>query len=261
MAQPQSLSEISPYLSFSSAELFRRCSKSWQSQYVDGTGRGVTTQASLLGTLVHKILELACRQPRGDSDPDIYWSRLKRDAWAGLASSSENKTRAGRVRRSRSYLKDAEAHISTWLRLEGEEALVGARPEVEVFGYLNNVPTRGIIDRTNVDTENRVVISDYKSGRLPDEIGAQHEEQLLLYAALVEQTGYTVDKVRIVYTRGAGLVHERQVTPADLEGVAERHAKTFEEIEFALMFDAFEATPGDHCRWCALRDTCPVSTA
>ena len=100
-------------------------------------------------------------------------------------------------------------------------------------------------------------VVDYKTGRPPPEDDPLARAQLDLYAlACIEVWGKRPEDLTLTYLYLA-TGQERIYHVDDPASVRERLTGWLEQIAAGR----FEATPGEHCRWCDFRSFCPAGTA
>ena len=126
------------------------------------------------------------------------------------------------------------------------------RLEVELAG----VPFLGVIDRVERAADG-LVVTDYKSGRLPGSAHRQEKlEQVLLYAAAVAATGEEAPRrARLLYL-GAEVI-EVETSAGAMGAAVERLAARWEEVRSCVAGAAFPARTGPLCAWCPYVERCP----
>ncbi len=116
---------------------------------------------------------------------------------------------------------------------------------------------RGIIDRLDLDASGQFVVTDYKTGRAPDEsyeqtrLGGVH-----FYAFLCEQMlGRRPARVQLLHLREP-LAISTAPTEQSVRGVRQQARALWEAIELACQQDDFRPRPGRLCASCAFRPYC-----
>lgn len=95
-------------------------------------------------------------------------------------------------------------------------------------------------------------VVDYKTGRVPDEADPLVRTQLDVYAlACIDVWHKRPDDLQLTYFYLSG-AQEHSYAVDDAESVRERVAGWLRSIAE----NAFEPTPGEHCRWCDFRPFC-----
>jgi hypothetical protein len=110
-------------------------------------------------------------------------------------------------------------------------------------------PFAGIIDLVRVD-EHEVAIVDFKTG----EPKPAHETQVLAYAVLWwRNSGQSPERAEVRYPGGAKML---PVEPGVLADAEQQLGQRIEAIASTLMNPPGRAQPGDHCRYCDVRQFC-----
>jgi RecB family exonuclease len=136
------------------------------------------------------------------------------------------------------------------LPLARERWLTAELPSgVQVFGKVDRIdPLRG----------GGIEIIDYKTGaNMLDERDLRVEPAIWVYVAAAEAAyDEIVRRVRLIYLP-AGVDVSWEPERDDVLELRKRLIRKVNEIEGAT---AFEATPGEHCRWCAFQLRCEERT-
>jgi RecB family exonuclease len=118
---------------------------------------------------------------------------------------------------------------------------------------------RGILDRLELDPEGELVVTDYKTGRAPDE--AQEHARLggvHFYAFLCEKVfGRRPARVQLLHLREPLAV---AATPSSqsVAGLEAQAVAIWEAIRRACLFEDFRPKPGLACERCAFHAYCPA---
>jgi DNA helicase-2/ATP-dependent DNA helicase PcrA len=118
---------------------------------------------------------------------------------------------------------------------------------------LNGVRVTGRVDRLDRVYENRVSITDYKTGSPKNQQAADKSLQLSLYALAARDLWQFVPEELVIHNLKDNSVV--RTTRSDDELAAER--ERVKQVAAEIAAGHFDATPGYHCRWCAYRDVCP----
>lgn len=123
----------------------------------------------------------------------------------------------------------------------------------------------GIIDRLDVIPsagDEVVIISDYKTGKLPSE---RFEEEaffgMKIYALLyAESTGTTPSSLRLVYLKepGTASVKRRAVTPQQLRATRDQIVSIARGIRKAHATNNWPTKTSKLCDWCDFQAQCPA---
>lgn len=215
--------------------------------------------ATLKGTLVHRALErLYWLHPPSERTEAAAAAELA-CAWAELEAGPELDQLELDDQARRAFRTEAEALVRADFQVERPTAVDAVGVELTVEADLGGLRLRGIIDRLDVDADGRLVVVDYKTGRVPS---AQQEQARLagvhFYALLCERSlGQRPAAVRLVYLQ-APLVIEAIPTDQSIRGLAARTAAVWTAIERACATDDFRPRPSALCDWCGFRAWCPA---
>jgi len=111
----------------------------------------------------------------------------------------------------------------------------------------------GRIDRIDRAPNDRVIITDYKTGKPKTQDDADRSLQLSLYAlAAREKWGYQAE--RLVFHNLDGNTRVSTLRSAE---ELEEAAQTVSEVAAQIAEGNFDPTPGFHCSWCSYRFLCP----
>lgn len=216
-------------------------------------------QAALVGSFAHVVLEHLCQMPAEDRTLDMAKS-LARNLWDGFTEEDDYQSLELQDEDSRAFRWQAWLAIAGLWPLEDPASVEVVSTEQKIEAMLGEVPFLGIIDRVDRMNE-RLVVSDYKSGTLP---GIRWREdkilQVMLYAAALEaDLGEQPERARLLYL-GQKIV-DITVTDRKVEEATEQLNTTWVNIATACESDEFEAKPGVLCGWCAFAAQCPEGRA
>ena len=131
--------------------------------------------------------------------------------------------------------------------------------EVVEHDEVGGVRLRGIIDRLERDADGRLVVTDYKTGRVPSErfehgkLGGVH-----FYAYLCEQVlGERPSRIQLYYlAEPVAIVAEP--SEQSIRGLERRVGAIWTAVERACEREDFRPNPGKLCSWCAFQEWCPA---
>jgi len=131
--------------------------------------------------------------------------------------------------------------------------------EFELNGPLAGVNMKGFIDRFYWDENNKIVVGDYKTGKVPSPKWEDDKfTQLFIYAALLEDLGIgNVSEVQLIYLKGPKML-KREVTRSSLDAVRETVVSVKSEIDARCETGNFETKTGPLCNWCYFKPNCPA---
>ena len=216
------------------------------------------TIAATRGTLVHAALERLFLLPPADrtlaaaltcldaavealrDDPELVDLHLDAEAQAEL-------------------LDEAEQLVRRYFTLEDPTTVHPIGIELLLDAEVGGTRLRGIIDRLELDDDGELVVTDYKTGRAPNQryeqgrLGGVH-----VYSLLCERNfGRRPAKVRLLYL---GDPLEISTTPTDqsTRAVERKVGAIWTAIERACDRDDFRPRPSKLCAWCAFQAVCPA---
>jgi len=258
-------------LSPSKVASFKDCALAFRFSAIDNLVEAPSAPATK-GTLVHRALELLFSEhPAGSRTVGAALECLGR-AWDELSvdpevlrleltaeEALEMRADAERLVRRLYQLEDPDRVqvVQTEMMLEAE--LLPGAEGTPVRGSGQPLRLRGIIDRLEHDSEGRLVVTDYKTGRVP----SQSREQARLggvhfYAYLCEKAlGQRPDRVQLYYLSEPLSI---STTPCDqsIRGLALRAGALWAAIERACEQEDFRPRPSNLCDWCGYKAWCPA---
>lgn len=243
------------YLSPSSINTFIQCPLKFKFSRIDGL-REPPTEATLLGNFVHDILESLYKKPA--SERTLNTARLlARAVWD--ADYAEPVTNLIGPHKVNDFRWRAWFCVENLWQLENPEDVEFAGIEREVKAAIDGVNIRGFIDRFTKDDDGQIVISDYKTGKVPGP-GYENDKflQLFIYAALLQEEKVgTVEAVELVFLKGP----KRLARPVTQEIIDETRT-TLRQIKLQIdeRCDAehFEYKKTHLCNWCFFKSSCPA---
>lgn len=254
---PHMALEIPKSLSPSSISSFKECPLAFRFSYLDRLPEPPSAAASK-GTLVHRALELLMCRPPHDRSVDAALADLDR-ARAELATDPEFALLDLDDDGWAAFHADAETLVRRYFELEDPTAIHPIGLELKLQADLGAVRVRGIIDRLELDGDGELVVTDYKTGRVPSEffeaksLGGVH-----IYALLCEQMlGRRPAKVQLLYLSKPEAII---ATPTEqtCRGVERRTSALWTAIEGACEREDFRAKPSRLCDFCSFKPYCPA---
>ena len=244
--------------SVSSAGLFNQCPRRWRFRYVEKRS-DPPGEAALLGTFVHRVLELLCAEPAGGRTTDRA-RELAATAWPETRDDGNFIALALDDDAQRQFRWRGWTAIENLWEFEDPAQVEVEATEAKVSATVGGVPFFGIIDRLD-NTADGLVVTDYKTGKAPRPGDVPEKlDQVLLYAAAVEDhRGERPSRGRL-YFLGNSIV-ETPVTEDGLEAAVGRFVETWDGVGKACSSDQFEARVGPLCGWCAYVADCEEGTA
>ncbi|MGH9246689.1 MAG: RecB family exonuclease [Acidimicrobiales bacterium] len=210
------------------------------------------------GTLVHAALQLLLFEPPERRTLDTALAHLV-TATAELRTDPEFTGLGLDAGAEAIFFAEAETLVRRYFELEDPRDVRPIGVELLMEAEIGGVHVRGIIDRLEVDSDGELVVTDYKTGKAPNE---RHERGRLVgvhvYALLCEkvlgrrparvQLLYLADPVAIICTPS-----ERAVRVTEL-----RMAAVWSAVLRACAKDSFRPQPGRLCDFCSFQAWCPA---
>lgn len=244
-------------LSPSSISSFKSCPLSFRFAYLDRLPQPPAPHSSK-GTLVHRALEhLYDRAPR-DRTPDHALADLDR-AWEELRDDPDFAGLELTDAEWASFHASARELVLHAFAIEDPTAVHPIGLELKLEATVGAVRLRGVIDRLERTPDGELVISDYKTGRVPgDRFVDQSLAGVRTYALLCEEVfGRRPSRVQLLYL-AKGTTIAAEPTAQTLRGVARRTEALWDTIVRACERNAFAPKPSRLCDFCAFRPHCPA---
>ena len=249
---------VPKHLSPSSASSYRECARRWKFRYVDRLP-DPPGEPAVTGTFAHMVLEKLMQEPVENRTVDRA-KELARELWPKLENSRDYRGLDLDDEASLQFRWNGWKAIEGLWDLEDPRYVTVASTEQDVRVEINGVPFRGIIDRVD-QTDDGLVVTDYKSGKAPSErFSTNYATQMLLYAAaLTELEGRKPAKAQLLYLGQKAV--EVEVTDENLTEAVDELRTTWLAIMESCISQEFEASAGPLCGWCPFVAQCPEGTA
>ncbi|MDE0237825.1 MAG: PD-(D/E)XK nuclease family protein [bacterium] len=249
---------VPKHLSPSSASSYRECARRWKFRYVDRLP-DPPGEPAVTGTFAHMVLEKLMQEPVDNRTVDRA-KELARELWPKLENSRDYQGLDLDDEASLQFRWNGWKAIEGLWDLEDPREVTVASTEQDVRVEINGVPFRGIIDRVD-QTDDGLVVTDYKSGKAPSErFSTNYATQMLLYAAaLTELEGRKPAKAQLLYLGQKAV--EVEVTDENLTEAVDELRTTWLAIMESCISQEFEASAGPLCGWCPFVAQCPEGTA
>ena len=244
-------------LSPSKVSSFTDCALAFRFSVIDKVPEPPSLPASR-GTLVHAALErlfgldASARTPAAAHEClAAAWDALRTDAeFTGLALDAQGEAQ---------LLADAAVLVDKYFQLEDPRTINPIGLELMLQVPLGGVLLRGIIDRLELDADGELVVTDYKTGRAPNE---RHERGRLngvhFYSYLCEQLfGKRPARIQLLYLADPVTI---VAVPTDqtTRGLQTKVGAIWQAVERACANDDFRPKTGPLCNWCNFKDYCPA---
>jgi len=245
-------------LSPSKVVSFRDCALSFRFSVIDRLPEPPSA-AACKGTLVHKALEHLYARPAEDRTVDAALADLDR-ARVEVMQSGEYADLC--LEDEAAFHASAETLVRRYFQLEDPRTIRPIGLELLLSTPLDEqgkVALRGIIDRLELDEAGELVVTDYKTGKVPSE---RHEHGRLtgvhFYSYLCEKLfGRRPARIQLLYLSEPMAII---ATPSEqsTRGLERKVGAIWSAIERACERDDFRPKPGVLCSWCAYKDYCPA---
>lgn len=242
-------------LSPSKVAAFRDCALAFRYANIDRLPEPPSAPAAK-GTLVHRALELLhCLAPA---------ERTEAAAVACLRTATDDVLGGEEYRElelddADEFVADAELLVRRYFTIEDPTAVRAIGLELRMEAEVGGVRLRGVIDRLELDADGGLVVTDYKTGRVPSErfeqgkLGGVHFYAFLCEAVL----GVRPSKIQLLYLREPVMI---VATPSDqsIRGLQKRVGAIWTAVERACEREDFRPQRGRLCDWCAFKPLCPA---
>ena len=215
-----------------------------------------------LGTFVHEVLEhfyqLDASERTVDTVRATATSRWQESDWEAqvlalikpMGSIADFKKAA------------FECMTNLWI-IEDPQQTELSGMEHEVLANIDGVQLKGYIDRFIIGDDGNVIISDYKTGAIPNPRFKSEDDkffQLLVYALMLQEADQEeTSKLQLLYLKHSEN-HEMIVTPVRLAVARGVIVETKELIDKACETGEFACNTSKLCDWCFHKSYCPAHT-
>lgn len=242
------------HLSPSSVNTFLQCPLKFKYGKIDGLVEP-PTEATLMGNFVHSVLEdLYATEPE---DRTLGTARqLMRVQWD--KTYGEPVSTIVRSQKLQQFRWNAWFCVENLWKIEDPVSTHIDEIEFELNHPLQGVMMKGFIDRFNFNENGNIVVSDYKTGKVPrPEWENDKFFQLYIYAALLQEVGAgKVESLQLLYLKGPKVL-ERKVEQKELESVIQTIVSVKKQIDEACEAEHFEYKKSILCNWCHFKPQCP----
>lgn len=245
-------------LSPSKVSSFKDCALAFRFSVIDKLPEPPSV-AAVKGTLVHRALErLYCAAP-ADRTVARALAALVEAVEEARAGDREYQELGLEGEAEAAFLADAEELVRRYFQMEDPRAIRPIGIELLLEADLGGVRLRGIIDRLDLDAEGELVVTDYKTGKVPN---PRHEQGRFggvhFYAFLCEAVlGRRPARIQLLYLSEAVTI---VATPSEqsTRGLERRVGAVWQAVQRACAADDFRPHPGRLCEWCAFQAHCPA---
>ena len=243
-------------LSPSKVASFKDCALAFRFSNIDRLPEP-PSPAATKGSLVHRALELLFCEPAPARTLPAALACLDR-ARAEFASDPEFVGLELDAEAEAEFAAEAEGLLRRYFTLEDPRTVHPIGLELMLEAQVGSLKLRGIIDRLDLDADGGLVVTDYKTGRVP---GVIHEQSRLggvhFYAFLCEKVlGRRPARIQLLYlSQPVAIVCEPSAQ--SIRGLEQRTAAIWKAVERACANEDFRPRPSALCNWCSFQEYCP----
>jgi putative RecB family exonuclease len=241
-------------LSPSKVASFKDCALAFRFSAIDRIVEPPTVWAAK-GTVVHRALELLFVEPPQARTPEVALQKLH----VALPEVLGNREYAALVVEDPAmFTADCEQLIHKYFQIEDPTTIRPIGLELKMEVRLGSLTLRGIIDRLDLDANGELVVTDYKTGKVP---GITYEQGKLggvhFYAYLCEKVlGRRPARVQLLYL-AEPLAIITEPTDQSIRGLQLRTSAIWTAVEKACDREDFRPKPSRLCPYCAYQAWCP----
>lgn len=249
------------YLSPSSIGTFRDCPQKFKLSRIDRIPEP-PSWATHLGTFVHEVLEnlyqLDADQRTVDTLKSLAATNWEQKGWEAKVLALPDAK--GTIR---DFKLEAFGCMTNLWNIEDPQGTELDGLEHEVLAEVDGVSMKGYIDRFVLADDGSVVISDYKTGKIPNSAFTSEDNkffQLLAYALMLEASDQeTTSKVELLYLKHS-VKHELEATPVKLTIARGTIVETKEAVDASCASGNFHCNVTKLCDWCFYKHSghCPA---
>jgi len=210
------------------------------------------------GTLVHAALERLFSHPSHERTLPTALTALD-EAFEALRDDPEYADLGLAPADETAFLDEAEQLVRRYFQIENPQAINPVGLELKLEVQLDTLHLRGIIDRLEIDDRGEFVVTDYKTGRVPNEtqersrLGGVH-----FYAFLLEQIlGKRPARVQLLYLTEPVMITTIP-TEQSVRALERKVRAVWSAIERACERENFKPKPSRLCDWCSFQALCPA---
>jgi putative RecB family exonuclease len=245
-------------LSPSKVAAFKDCALAFRYSAIDRLPEPPSASA-VKGTLVHRALELLhCHAP---ADRTLEHALEDLDRAAGELAVDPEYIELGLTDDdAATFRADAETLVRRYFHIEDPTAVRPIGLELRLEARVGDLRLRGIIDRLDLDADGELVVTDYKTGKVP---GERQEQSRLggvhFYAFLCEQVfGRRPARIQLLYlSEPVAIV--AQPSDQSIRGLERKVGAIWTAVERACATEDFRPRPSALCSWCAFTAYCPAA--
>lgn len=248
--------EAPPHLSPSSMGTYNQCPMKFRFSKIDKLP-DEPSEATLLGNLVHDVCEQFYMYEPNERTKELIVP-LFTEVWESGNWIERIHPYVIGDKKIREFKWRAVWCVENLWKVETPEDIEPEGLEYKLNGELSGVNLLGFIDRYSL-SDNKLVISDYKTGKVPNpKYGGDKFLQLKIYASLAKELGVgETGKLELLYLKD-GVKLEHDFTQSDYDETVEYVTNTKKAIEVSCETHEFDTNKTALCNWCAYKPQCPA---
>jgi putative RecB family exonuclease len=244
-------------LSPSKVSNFKDCALSFRFSAIDHLPEPPSAPATK-GSLVHRALELLFVEPADARTPELAHQCLAR-AVEEFATDPDFVDLHLDDQARATFIADAAVMVDRYFTLEDPRQITPIGIELRLEVQVGDLRLRGIIDRLELDADGGLIVTDYKTGRVPSE--KQEMSRLggvYFYAFMCERLfGQRPAKVQLMYLGATPQVITAVPSEQSIIGLEKKVKAIWTAVERACEHDDFRPKPSALCNWCSFQAYCP----
>jgi putative RecB family exonuclease len=245
-------------LSPSKVASFKDCALAFRFSAIDRVPEPPNIWAAK-GTLVHRALELLFIEAPQDRTIEVALAKLEEATPEVLLNREYKDLKFASMEEEEAFLVDSAELVRKYFLLEDPTKIHPVGLEMKLEVDLGTLRMRGIIDRLDEDENGNLIVTDYKTGKVPR---INHEASKLggvhFYAFLCEKVmGRRPSQVQLLYL-SEPLRIITEPTDQSIRGLQIRTGAIWTAVEKACDREDFRPKPSRLCDWCAYREWCPA---
>jgi putative RecB family exonuclease len=250
--------ELPTSLSPSKVSAFKECALAFRFSAIDRLPEPPSAPA-VKGSLVHRCLELLfCLPPERRHRDQAH--RCLEEALAEFEQ-LDDFCALGLAREDReAFVADAATMVDRYFTLEDPAAVHPIGLELRLEVEVGDLRLRGIIDRLELDGNGELIVTDYKTGRVPNQsqessrLGGVH-----FYAFMCERLfDRRPAAIQLIYLGDDPQIIVARPSEQSIAGLEKRVRAIWTAVERACEREDFRPRPSALCSWCAFQVYCPA---
>ncbi len=249
------------YLSPSSINTFVQCPLKFKINKFDNI-KEPPSWATHLGSFTHEVLEHLYQLDPDDRTVENL-KTLAADVWASSEWEQQVLSLAEPQGDIKQFKIAAFKNMTNLWQLEDPSETELDGMEEDVDAVIDGVAMKGRIDRYIVADDGSLIISDYKTGKVPNpKFNDENKQffQLLAYAAMLKESAQLeTSQLELLYLT-ASTKHTLAVTPVKLDTARRLIVDTKTSLDSACDSGEFTANVSKLCDWCHFKkiNVCPA---